>query len=151
MSKTLIVVLVIIALVALVAGGLAWAKHRGYCRHGGMEWIQARISSRLDLNETQQRKLSALGDTLMDLRKQWVDTREQRRNELIELLNEPSLNRERAESLLDTWHRSWAERSPELVAAFADFSDSLNAEQREQLREFIEKRSRWHRPGWSNY
>ena len=150
MSKTLIIVLIIIALVALIGGGLAWAKHRGYCRQGGMEWIQDRISNRLDLNETQQQKLSALGDTLSGLRKQWVETRKQRQGELIELLDTPSLNRERAVSLLETWHRSWTERSPELVAAFADFSDSLNKEQREQLREFIEKRRGWHRPVWSH-
>ena len=148
MSKTLIIVLIIVALIALVGGGLAWAKHRGYCRHGGVEWIQDRISSRLDLNETQRQKLSNLGDTLVDLRQQWVETRKQGRGELIALLDEPSLNRERAESLLGSWHRSWTERSPELIAAFADFSDSLNPEQREQLREFIEKRSGSRRPGW---
>ena len=150
MSKTLIIVLIIVALIALVGGGLAWAKHRGYCRHGGVGWIQDRISSRLDLNETQRQKLSTLGDTLVDLRQQWVETRKQGRGELIALLEEPNLNRERAESLLGSWHRSWTERSPELIAAFADFSDSLNPEQREQLRELIQKRSGSRRPGWSN-
>jgi Spy/CpxP family protein refolding chaperone len=150
MSKTLIIVLVIVALVALVGGGLAWAKHRGYCRNGGIQWVQERISSRLELNQTQEQKLSALGDTLMGLRSQWMETRDQRRNELTALLDAPSLDRERATSLLEGWHRNWAERGPELVTAFADFSDSLSTEQREQLRELIEKRRGWHRPGWSH-
>lgn len=150
MSKTIIIILVIVTLIALVGGGLAWAKHRGYCHHGGAEWIQSRISSRLKLNEIQQQKLSALGNTLIGLRDQWLETREQRRGELIELLDAPSLNRERAEFLLETWHRAWSERSPELVTAFADFSDSLSTEQREQLRGFIEKRRGWHGPGWSH-
>ena len=133
MSKTIIIILGIVTLIALVGGGLAWAKHRGYCRHGGMEGIQGRLSSRLELNEIQQQKLSTLGDTLIGLRNQWLETRGQRQGELIELLDAPSLNRERAESLLESWHRTWTERSPELVAAFADFSDSLSTEQREQL------------------
>jgi len=149
MSKTLIIVLVVVALLVLVGGGLAWAKHQGFCRHGGMEWIQGRISSRLNLDATQQQKLGDLGTTLIGLRDQWRDTREQRQNELTALLEAPSLDRERAASLLESWHREWAERGPELVAAFADFSDSLSAEQREQLREFIEKRRGRHGHGWS--
>ncbi len=150
MSKTLIIVLIVVALIALAGGGLAWAKHRGYCRNGGAEWIQNRISSRLELNETQRERLSTLGGTLIGLRDQWLETRSQGQGELLELLETPSLDRERAASLLDTRHRAWQEQSQELVAAFADFSDSLSTEQRERLRGLIEKRRGWHGPGWSH-
>ena len=61
MSKTLIIVLVVVALIALVGGGLAWAKHRGYCRHGGLGYVQERLSEKLALDAAQQEKLQTLG------------------------------------------------------------------------------------------
>jgi Spy/CpxP family protein refolding chaperone len=139
MSKTLIVILTVVVLFALVGGALAWAKHRGLCRHGGLDWLQARVASRLDLNEPQRERLKALAEQLLGLRDQWLETRRQGRGELLALLDAPSLDRERAEALLAARHLAWQARSPGLVAAFADFSDSLSAEQRGRLRGMIER------------
>ena len=150
MSKTLIIVLVVVALIALVGGGLAWAKHRGYCRHGGLGYVQERLSEKLALDASQQEKLQTLGGTVAGLRDQWLESRRQGRGELLELLTASTLDRERAESLLETRHRAWQEHGRDLVAAFGDFSDSLSKEQREQLRGIIEKRRVWHRPAWSH-
>lgn len=150
MSKTLIIFLVVATLIALVGGGMAWAKHRGYCHHGGLGYVQERLSQKLALDAAQQQKLQTLGGTIAGLRDQWLENRRQGRDELLELLTAPTLDRERAESLLDTRHQTWQEHGRNLVAVFGDFSDSLSKEQREQLRGLIEQRGGWHGPAWSH-
>lgn len=151
MSKTLIIVLVASVIVVLV-GSVAWAKHRGYCRMGGPERMVEHVTDRLDLNETQKGKLETFGQSLARLRDQWRQKRREGKTELLSLLESPSLDRDKAAALLEQHHLAWRERGRELMDQFAEFSDSLSAEQREKLRTLIEERAsrRWHGPAWSH-
>lgn len=150
MTKTLIIVLVV-GLALMLVGGLAWAKYRGYCQMGPERMVE-RVSERLSLNEAQKAKLQTLGQSLASLRDQWRDKRQGMQNDVLELLRAPDFDRDRATMMLDQRHQAWRERGDELLSQFADFSDSLDADQRTELATMVEERMarRWHGPAWSH-
>jgi Spy/CpxP family protein refolding chaperone len=60
------------------------------------------------------------------------------------LIAGPKFERERAQSLVTTKTDALRSKSPEVIAAAADFFDSLKPEQQQKVREFLNKR----RGGW---
>ncbi len=151
MSKTLIIVL-IAGVAFLLVGGIAWAKYRGYCRMAGPERMVEHVTDQLQLDETQRGKLTTFSQSLSGMRDQWRQRRGDVRDEVLALLETPSFDRDQAADILEQRHLAWRERGDELVARFADFSDSLSIGQREKLRTLIEEKmhGRWHRPAWSH-
>ncbi len=150
MSKTLIIILVIGAAL-LLAGGVAWAKHR-HCQMNAPERMVEYLSGELELNQAQKEKLILLGQSAKSLRGQWSERREQTRNDILGLLETPSLNRDKATQLLQQRQQVWSQWGGELLDRFADFSDSLSEEQRAKLRTLIEAKMSWrpHRAAWSH-
>jgi Spy/CpxP family protein refolding chaperone len=133
-------------------GGLAvWAHN-----HHGHGWrtmsaedaqqIKTRmvdkIGSQLELDAGQKAKLGALADKLRDQRNALVEGSADPRAELAAMMAGPTFDRARASSLISGKLSAVNTKSPELVAAMADFYDSLKPEQQVQVREFISKRSR---------
>lgn len=151
MSKTLIIILVV-GVAVLLLGGVAWAKHRGYCRMGGPERMVEHVSQHLNLEQNQQAKLETFGNSLSDLRDQWRQKRQQRTTDLLSLLDSPTLDRDKATTLLEQRHLDWRERGVQLVEQLAEFTDSLTEEQRATLRTLIQERFNrsWHGHAWSN-
>lgn len=138
--KTFIIVAVIV--VALLAvGGFAYAKYRGGCGgpEGRADWIISRISQRLDLNEDQKAKLEALGETLLGVRQDFIKTRSEGRGVMAELLSGPALDRERAQAQFQEHQETLTGHSGEVIEAMAEFSDSLNPEQRSVVVEWLNR------------
>lgn len=147
------ILLITLAIVAIIATGITWAKHNGYCRGGDfMQHITERVSRKLDLNDEQRLKLDAFAETLRELRGNWTERRGQMGVEVEGLLAAPLLDRDRVMALLEERHQALSNRKGEVVDAFADFSDSLRPEQRTRLAELIARRMerRWGPPGWSH-
>jgi len=138
--KTFIIVTVIVV-VLLAFGGFAYAKFRGGCSgpEGRSEWITSRISQRLDLNEGQKVKLEALRQSFLGLRQDFVKSRSEGRGVMAELLSEPELDRERAQVQFLEHQEALTGQSGEVIDAVAEFSDSLNPEQRETLVEWLNR------------
>jgi Spy/CpxP family protein refolding chaperone len=139
MLKILLITLTILGVVAVA--GFAWAKHQGYCSEGDfVKRVTDRVSRKLDLDEDQAARLQGLAEKLRALRGDWTEGRTRMRTDVDGLLAAPTLDRDRAMTLLDQRHRSMAARKSEIVDAFADFSDSLQPEQRTKLAELLSKR-----------
>lgn len=138
--KTFLIISVLVIAV-LAAGGIAFAKNKGVCGgpEGRANWMMERISKRLELDELQRGKLEDLRDALLSMREKFVDARKQGREAAADLLSVPVLDRGRAQALFDERHTAISAYSQELINAFADFSDSLNAEQRSALVEWLNK------------
>ncbi|MFO1192063.1 MAG: Spy/CpxP family protein refolding chaperone [Rhodoferax sp.] len=138
--------------VSLFAGGLtAWGWHG---RHGG-EWSAERIaevrgkvvgtiSDKLVLDATQKQKLELLADQLLAARTAVRGTQPDPRTEMQALISGAQFDRSRAQSLLDQKTQAVQGSGPKLIAAFADFYDSLNPQQQQQVRERLQHR----RPSW---
>lgn len=151
MLKAVLIVLVVMAVLA--AGGMAWAKHRGYCSvEDRMHYVTEKLGRKLDLNDRQKSHLQVFTAQLRELRGERHEARDIMKDRVGELLSAPSLDREQAVALLGERHRAMSENRRTLVDAFADFSDSLAPEQRSKLAELISDRMghRWGPPHWSH-
>jgi protein CpxP len=116
-----------------------FARHRcGRGAPGG--WMLRRVSRKLDLDESQQQRLTSVQGRMQDLRAGMQAAKEQHRDALLALLSGERFDRTEAMRLLKVPAAVAAETAPELVAAFGDFYDGLNSGQRTRLRELMTRR-----------
>ena len=103
-------------------------------------WMLRRVSRKLDLDAAQQQRLTRVAGSMHDLRAGLQAAREEHRDALLALLSAARFDRDEALRLLRVPATVAAEATPELVAAFGDFYDGLNAGQRTRLRELMTRR-----------
>ncbi len=136
---------------AILVGGLS-ACSDGHHRHGPMDpektaevraKVVERVSDKLDLSEAQKQKLNTLADKLVAQRTAMVGKTTDPRAEMQALVAGAQFDRSRAQTLLDEKLRVVQAGSPEVIAALADFFDSLNPEQQQKVRELMQKRRGW--------
>lgn len=134
----------------VLVGGLTACGSRGEHRHAG-GWSEERISEmrgkaiekvseKLDLNEVQKQKLAVLADEMLAQRKALRAGMESPRAEMKNLIAGEKFDRTRAQSLLDEKTAAVQMAGPRVIAAMADFYDSLNPAQQAQVRERLDKR-----------
>jgi Spy/CpxP family protein refolding chaperone len=139
--------------VSILVGGLTACGHR----HGfgaPMSTEEAaefrgkmieRVSSKLDLNADQKQRLTVLADKLHEQRLALVPAGKEPRADLQALVAGDKFDRTRAQTLVTEKTAAITGKSPEVIAAMADFYDSLNPAQQQKVREFMQKRPGWHR------
>ena len=149
------------SLIAL-AGALALGGTLAACghRHHQQGWSQMseadalqmktklvdRVGSKLALDAAQKAKLATLADKLREQRNALVGSNTNPRAELQALMAGPQFDRSKASALIEGKVAAINTQSPAVVAAMADFYDSLRPEQQTQVREFMNKRG-WRERG----
>ncbi len=133
---------------ALVAGSL------GGCAAHRMGWggdpasfrarMVERVGSKLDLDATQKQKFDVLARKLQAQRAAMRDAGGAggTRSQLQSLFAGARLDRAAANQLLDDKIAALRSGSPEVIAAAADFFDSLNPAQQQKVREFMDRGGR---------
>ena len=141
----------------VVLGGLTACGSRG--DHHGSGWSDERvtemrgkaverISDKLELNAVQQQKLGVLADELIAQRKAWRAQGGEPRAEIKALIAGDKFDRSAAQGLLERKTQQVQGAGPKVIAAMADFYDSLNPEQQKQVRERLDQRGHgWWRRG----
>ena len=136
---------------SILVGGLSACGHH----HGGgwqmsesdsakmRERMLERVGSKLDLDAAQKQRLTVLADKLKEQRVALVGNATDPRAEFQALVAGPKFERERAQSLVAAKTDALRSKSPEVIAAAADFFDSLKPEQQQKVREFMSKRHGW--------
>jgi protein CpxP len=143
--------LIALAGTSVLLGGLT-ACGRSHHAHGPASPEQVaemrgklieRASDKLDLNAAQQQKLAVLADKLIAQRSAFMGQGAQPRAELQALVAGDKFDRARALAMLDEKTRVVQVSTPEVIAALADFYDSLNPTQQAEVRELMDKRRGW--------
>jgi Spy/CpxP family protein refolding chaperone len=133
----------------LVVGALSACGH-----HRGDHWqamsesdslemrerILERAGKELSLDDAQKQRLAVLVDKLKEQRNALVGSTTDPRAEMQALIKGPKFERDRAQNLVTTKTDALRSKSPEVIAAAADFFDSLKPEQQQKVREFLNKR-----------
>jgi len=141
---------------SILLGGLAACSHRHHGWSANMSAEEAaqfrgkmvdRVSSKLDLNEDQKKRLTALADKLHEQRAAMMGQSKDPRAELQALVAGDKFDKARAQTLVSEKTAAIQARSPEVIAALADFYDSLNPAQQQKVREFMQQRGRWFHRG----
>jgi Spy/CpxP family protein refolding chaperone len=141
----------------VLLGGLAACGSRGEHRHSG-GWSEERVtemrgkaidkvSEKLELNEAQKQKLGVLADEMLAQRKALRGDTANPRAEMQALIAGDKFDRSRAQTLLDQKTQTVQAGGPRMIAAMADFYDSLTPTQQAQVREKMEKRRGWWKRG----
>ena len=141
--------------VSLLVGGLTACGHRhGYGANATPEQAAEfrskmvdRVSSKLDLDAAQKQKLTVLGDKLHEQRLAMMGASKDPRADLKALVAGDKFDKTRAQALVTEKTAAVTGKSPEVIAALADFYDSLNPAQQQKVREFMDKRGRWYQRG----
>jgi protein CpxP len=141
---------------SIVFGGLAACGHR-HDRHGWSELsteerakvrgkVLDRVAGKLQLNADQKQRLAVLADKLEAQRAAFMGQSTYPRQELRNLVAGEKFDRTKAQALVNEKTAAVQAKSPEVIAALADFYDSLSASQQAQVREMMDKRrGRWWR------
>ena len=140
---------------SIVLGGLAACGHRheGFGAPMSAEdqskirvKVLERVSSKLDLNDDQKKRLGVLADKLQQQRAALMAKTSDPRAEVRALVASEKFDQARAQSLVAEKTAAINAGSPEVIAALADFYDSLNATQQAKVREHMQgRRGWWHR------
>ncbi len=136
----------------LLVSGLVGCGSRG--GHHGGDWsaervtqvrgkVVEKISSKLELNDAQKQKLGALADEMIASRAAFKGKDADPRAELKAVMSGDKFDRIRAQALLDQKTQVAQGNGPKMIAAMADFYDSLNPAQQKQVRDRIEHRGSW--------
>jgi Spy/CpxP family protein refolding chaperone len=140
---------------SVLFGGLAACSHHG---HRGPGWqamseqdaaqmkqrMVERVAGRLELDEAQKAKLGVVADKLREQRNALV-TGASPRDEFASMMSGNTFDRAKASAMVQAKTGAIQAKSPELIAAFGDFYDSLKPEQQAKVREFLAKGGR---RGW---
>lgn len=102
-----------------------------------------RAASKLDLNEDQKKRLTALGDKLFEQRTALIGQTKDPRAEMKALVAGDKFDAARAQAFITDKTTALQTKSPEVIAALADFYNSLNTTQQQKVRDYMEGRGRW--------
>lgn len=136
----------------LLVGGLSACGHHrpDYATQlSAEEFAQKRdklvdkVASRLDLNEDQKKRLAVLGDKLYAQRTALVGQTKDPRVEMKALVAGDTFDAARAQALLNEKTAALNAKSPEVIAALADFYNSLSTAQQQKVRDYLDGRGRW--------
>ena len=138
-------------IVLLVAGLglaalLAVCVGRFYCHEPQRQsaWLLHKVTAELKLDSAQQAKLTRLVDGVSESRNIMRSRHAQDRQAVMDLLAQPTLPRDKSLDLVQAHIKLMQAQAPKLVAAFADFYDSLSPPQRTRLREELDKHFQRH-------
>jgi periplasmic protein CpxP/Spy len=141
---------------SVLVGSLTACGHRQHER-GQMSQMSAedsakwrerlieRATKELQLDATQQQRLGVLFDKMREQRNALVGSTTNPRAEMGALIAGATFDKARAQTLVEQKTGAVREKSPEVIAATADFFDTLKPEQQQKVREFLQ---RGHRHGW---
>ena len=138
---------------SILIGGLSACGYGGH--HGNWATSEAdsakqrermleRVGTQLKLDAAQKQRLTVLADKLREQRSALLGPTDPRAD-FQALMAGPTFDRNGAQTLVETKTAALRGKSPEVIAAAADFFDSLRPEQQQQVREFMAKRRGWSR------
>jgi len=102
-----------------------------------------KVAGRLDLTAEQKKHLQTLGDTLYAQRTALIGQTKDPRAEMKALVASEKFDAARAQALITEKTTALQSRSPEVIAALAEFYNSLNPAQQQKVRDFMDGRGRW--------
>ncbi|WP_455220985.1 Spy/CpxP family protein refolding chaperone [Kaarinaea lacus] len=124
--------------------GLFNFMHKHCGRHHGQasDWYLKRIGKKLQLDESQRSRLSALQNIIDSSQSYLADIHKDRDDLLDSVFTDSGFDRESALHYFNAPRQAFEEQVPAIVDSLDEFYQSLKPRQREQLRDLLHKRYR---------
>ncbi len=125
----------------IIGGAIAYGKSK-FCDHAARaDYMASYVSEKLELNESQDLVLNALKDQLQNTRNQMKEEMTQAHEQMRELFTADSFDQAKALELLSDKTSAVNANAPDVMVALGNFLDSLNAEQKAKILEFMDHKS----------
>lgn len=109
-----------------------------------VQWVVDEVTEELELTEPQQVKLQALRVEVTATQKAAKQKLRDSKSQFHTLFETSTLDQVQAVTLVNSHTQFIDERAPVVIAAFADFYDSLTTQQQNDIREFLRKHGEHH-------
>ena len=139
MKKSTIIIAVTVLTLGVTSGVLAYGAHSAWkmSPEKKAEYVTEKITENLELDVIQQENLRALSVTLLDILQDVRSNRNEHREMVQQLLSEPTMDQAKVLQMVQQKTQMINDKAPQLIASIAGFLDSLDSEQKKELREHM--------------
>lgn len=145
MKRSTKIITAVVLTLGVAGGAAAYGKHRFGSPESRANYMVGYVSEELNLSSTQEQSLQELKDEIMTARVTLRGQMNSTREEVQSLISSERFDQEKALELINGKTAAIREAAPTVVAALGNFLDGLNAEQKEEIMEFIQNRAGHHR------
>ncbi len=148
-KSTKITAAIVVAVSVITAGGAYAAKSGDRDHSRKAEYAVGYIAEKLELDTTQEQALSALKDQMLAAKDAMHEQMGTTRDDVKLLVEADSFDQAKALEMVSSKTATIDTVAPELIGALGNFLDSLNAEQKAEILDFMEshhgkgKRGHW--------
>lgn len=139
MKRSTKIITAVVLTVGIAGGAAAYGKHQFGDPEKRADKIAGYIAYELELDETQKQALDVLKTQMMTARETVRADKSAMKEEAMALINAEPFNRAKALDMINTKMSIVNEQAPDMVNALGDFLDTLNAEQKAEIAEFVEE------------
>lgn len=146
MKKSTKIIAVTVLTLGVTSGVLAYGAHKSWnmSPEKKAEYVTEKITENLELDVIQQENLRALSVTLLDLLEDVRSSRNEHREMVLQLLSESTMDQAKVLQMVQQTTQMINDRAPQIIASIAGFLDSLDSEQKKELREHMGEHMDWH-------
>ena len=145
MKRSTKIVTAVVLTLGVAGGAAAYGKHRFGSPESRANYMVGYVSEELNLSSTQEQSLQKLKQEIMTARVTLKEQVKSARKEIQSLISSERFDQEKAIELINGKTAAISEAAPTVVAALGKFLDGLNAEQKEEIMEFIQHKAEHHR------
>lgn len=148
MKKSTKIIVISVLTLGVTTGVFAYGAHSAWKMSPGKkaEYMTDMITENLELNTVQQENLAALSATVLDMMSEVRSGRGEHMELVQQILSEPTMDQTAALQMIQQKTQMINDKAPQVIASVAGFLDSLDNEQKQELREHMaERMSRHHK------
>jgi hypothetical protein len=149
MKKSTKIIAVCVLTLGVTSGVFAFGAHSGWkmSPEKKAEYMTDMITENLELNTFQQENLTALSVTVLHMMNEVRSSRDDHMALVQQILSEPTMDQAAALQMIQQKTQTINDNAPQLIASIAGFLDSLDNEQKQELREHMAERMSRHHKG----
>jgi ABC-type nitrate/sulfonate/bicarbonate transport system substrate-binding protein len=147
MKNSTKIIAVTVLTLGVASGVFAYGAHGGWKMSPEKKagYMTDMITENLELNTMQQENLKALSVTVLEMMNEVRSDRAEHMELMQQFLSQPTLDQAKALQMVQQKTQMINDKAPQIIGSIAGFLDSLDSEQKKELREHMgERMSRHH-------
>ena len=139
MKKSTKIIAITVLTLGVTTGVFAYGAHHAWkmSPEKKAEYVTEKMTENLELNAMQQDNLKLLSATVLEMMSDVRSGRTEHMELMQQFLSDPTMDQARALQMIQQKTQMINDRAPQMIASIAGFLDSLDSEQKKELREHM--------------
>jgi len=139
MKKSTKIIAITVLTLGVTTGVFAYGAHHAWkmSPEEKAEYVTEKMTENLELNTMQQENLKLLSATVLEMMSDVRSGRTEHMELMQQFLSDPTMDQARALQMIQQKTQMINDRAPQMIASIAGFLDSLDSEQKKELREHM--------------